>query len=294
MAISKRQRAGQGTGIVGVAANFFLFAGKLFAGLTSNSIAIMADAFNNLTDCGSGLATIISFRFSARRRDRLHPYGHGRAEYVAGLIIAIIIIVTAFGVGEAALRRIFTPETIEASTVAIVICLVSIVVKLALAWYIKHSNRQVKSQTLNASAMDSLADTFATTIALSSLLLAPITNWPIDGYLGVAVALLILYTGIRAAASNVNLILGQGLSRQEYQAIVEIVNSYQIFAKVEQLDAHDYGPEARIMLAKVQLALPPHSQLFEDEMQACKSQLMSQFGFSDVTFYWSPTHRKVA
>jgi cation diffusion facilitator family transporter len=292
--ISERQQTGQLTGVVGLIVNFLLFAGKLLAGLMSNSIAIMADAFNNLTDCGSSLATIVGFRFSARKGDELHPHGHGRIEYVAGLVIAIVIIVTAFGVGEAAFRRIFTPETIEVSMAAIVICLVSIAVKLALAWYIRHSNRQVESQTLKASMIDSLSDTFATAIALLSLVLAPVMNWPIDGYLGMVVALFILYAGIRAVAANINLLLGQGLSSQECRAIIKTITSYQAFKKVDQLDTHDYGPEARIILARVRLGITPHIQQFQDEMQQCKAELKENFGFTEAIFYWPPTvhHKK--
>ncbi|MDR1196959.1 MAG: cation diffusion facilitator family transporter [Candidatus Nomurabacteria bacterium] len=293
MSISKRQSEGQKTGIVAMLVNFTLFAGKLVAGLMSNSIAILADSFNNLADCGTSLATVIGFRFGARHADKGHPFGHGRMEYVAGLVVGVVIFVTAFSVGESALRRIFATEPVTFSVFPAVICVVAIAAKIGLALYIRRQNRTVASQTLNASFWDCLTDTLATTIALLSLILAPLTSFPLDGILGLAVALFIVYAGIAAFWSNLNLILGQGLTKPERAAIRDVFHNFTVFKRVEELDVHDYGPESKILLAKVDLAASPHTENFESEMKKCKKVLTDHFGFEEIIIYWPPNiHKK--
>jgi cation diffusion facilitator family transporter len=293
MSISQRQRQGQKTGLVAMLVNFGLFVGKLFAGLMSNSIAIMADSFNNLADCGTSLAMVLGFRFGARRADEGHPFGHGRMEYAAGLIISVVIFTTAFSVGEAAVRRILDDEPVTFSFMAAAICVAAILAKIGLALYIRHQNRSVDSQTLNATFLDCLTDTLATTIALLSLILAPLTNFPLDAVLGVVVALFIVYAGIMAFWSNLNLILGSGLSKQERRAVHDAIRANPAFDRVETLDVHDYGPESKFLLAKVHLAVNPHTEEFERQLKNCKKSLTDQFGFSEVIIYWpSGVHKK--
>jgi cation diffusion facilitator family transporter len=292
MTISKRQSIGQRTGVVGVVVNFGLFVSKLLAGLASNSIAIMADSFNNLADCGTGVASVFGFRFGARRGDESHPYGHGRMEYIAGLVVSIVIFVTAFSVGEAAVRRIFAPEPVAFSWLAVGICAAAIMVKIGLAVYFRQANKAVKSETLNASLTDSVTDTLATIIALLSLILAPLTQFPLDGILGIVVALFIAVAGVQAFSANLMLSLGVGLTKAERAKISRAIRQFEIFEQAEDLRSHDYGPESRILLARVRLAHSPHSQHFEKAMRTAKQALAERFGFEEVVIYWPPSVHK--
>jgi cation diffusion facilitator family transporter len=287
---SERQITGQRVGLVGLAVNLVLFGGKLTVGLLSNSIAVIADAFNNLADSVSSIVGFIGFRFAAKR-DHSHPYGHGRIEYVSGMVVSIIIMMTGVSVGEAAIGRLVSPEPVASSSALVAVCAAAIVIKLALAWFVKHFNKKVKSETLNASARDNMADALATFIAILSLLVAPTTTFPVDGLLVVVVALFVLASGIKSFSDNLVLVLGQGLSHKEAREIRDVISSFDIVERVSDLDVHDYGPEAKILLAKVHLAQSPHSKEFKNEMMRIKRELNRGFGFDETIIYWPPvTH----
>ncbi|MDR0591149.1 MAG: cation diffusion facilitator family transporter [Candidatus Nomurabacteria bacterium] len=284
---SERQRIGQRVGLVSLFLSIVLSAAKFIIGALSNSIAVMADAFNNLTDCVSAIASFLGFRL-AHHRDQNHPYGHGRMEYVAGLTVSMVIIVTAFSVGEAAIRRLVSPEPVDASSVALTVCVVAIAVKIGMAVFVKLSNRKVHSQTLAAAARDNISDTLATSVALLSLLLAPHTDLPVDGLLGIVVSAFILYSGIKSFLDNLELILGKGLTPKEAREIRAILGDYDIVEYATDLDVHDYGPESKILLAKVHLAKSPHSKEFKNEMMRIKREINKGFGFDETIIYWPP------
>ncbi|GHU09852.1 hypothetical protein FACS189431_8500 [Alphaproteobacteria bacterium] len=285
----RRLKDGRRTGIVGLFTNLALFAGKFFAGLLTNSIAITADSFNNLSDCVSSLATIFGFSFSQRQADAGHPYGHGRIEYVAGLVVSIIIVVTGLMVGDEVVRRIIDPQPVNSSDLAIIICVVAILIKIGLAIYIRLANKKVASKTLGASQRDSISDAFATLIALTSMVASPLVDFPIDGYLGIVVTLFILWSGLTSLWENISLIMGQGLSKEEHAAIVKVIISFDLFDKVSDLDVHDYGPGSKILLAKVSLAHSPHATDAKVELEKVQKFLTKKFGFEKVIIYWPPT-----
>jgi cation diffusion facilitator family transporter len=286
--ISKRQQKGQQTGLIGLFTNLVLFAGKFFAGLLSNSIAIMADSFNNLTDCASSVVTIIGFSFAKRKADEGHPFGHGRIEYVSGLIVSIVIVVTGILVGDEVIHRILDPQPVTSSALAIIICAVAILVKIGLAVYYRQANRKVKSSAVTAVKRDSISDAFATAIALSSMLIAPLTDIPVDGYFGIVVTLFILWSGLKSLGENISLIMGQGLKSGEREAIQDMIQSYGLFKYASALDVHDYGPESKILLVKVHLAKNPHSDESVAELMKAKQEIGEKFGFEEVTIYWPP------
>jgi cation diffusion facilitator family transporter len=271
--------------------NLGLFSGKLFAGFLSNSIAIIADAFNSLADCASALVTMIGFKMAARKGDAEHPYGHGRAEYIAGFLIAVVIILTAWSVGEAAVRRLMNPEPVEFQVVSVVILAVAILAKMIYAWQVARVNRRADSRALDATMVDSMSDCLATALSVLPILLVTVTDLPIDGILGVVLALFIVWSGFRAFWSNTTLILGQGLTQTEHGKIHDVVRDFDIFDRVSSLAVHDYGPEARILLVKVHLAMAPHTKHFEYEMERCKKVLRDSFGFEEVVIYWPPNIR---
>jgi cation diffusion facilitator family transporter len=290
--LSPRQKAGQRVGFVGLFTNLLLFAGKFFAGTVSNSIAIIADSFNNLADCASAAVTIIGFKFAARKRDIGHPYGHGRGEYIAGFIMSMLILLTAYTVAEASISRLVKPEDIEFSVLPIVVGIVAILVKIGLAIYARYSNKKVNSKVLDATMMDSFSDCLATALSLLPLFLIGLTDLPVDGILGIILSLFIAWSGFGIFWSNMNLILGQGLTKSEHKKIHDIVDEFDVFGRISAMDVHDYGPEARILLVKVHLAAPPHSEHFEYELTKCKKELRDQLGFEEVILYWPPSINK--
>ncbi|MDR1300158.1 MAG: cation diffusion facilitator family transporter [Candidatus Nomurabacteria bacterium] len=291
-AISTRKKSGQRVGIVTMLINLSLFVVKFLAGLLANSIAVLADSFNNLADCTSSIATFLGFRLSARRADKEHPYGHGRMEYISGVIVSMVIMMTAVGVAEAAIRRIVQPEPIEPAVLPIVVCVAAIVAKLLMALYVHWSNKKIQSKTLVASVRDSISDVFATLIALLSLILAPLTDFPLDGWLGLAVTAFIVWSGVRSFWDNLTLILGQGLDKNTARQIRAELHEFDIVARVDGLDLHDYGPEERILLVKIDLAKSPHSVEFEKTMEEIKQTMREKFNIDETIIYWPPiVHR---
>ena len=285
---SQRQKEGEKAGYVCMVVNFFLFVGKLVAGLATNSIAIIADSFNNLGDCGTNLATVAGFRLGAKKGDSGHPYGHGRMEYVAGFIVSVVILLTAFFAGQAAINRIISPEPISFSWMAVIFCIIAIFAKIGMAIYLKHANRSVESETINASLWDSVTDTLVTIIALISLIMSPMFDFPLDGILGIIVSLFILGAGIKIASNNVLLILGPGLSQKEHYEVHDFLKTYPIFTEIDKLYLHDYGPEERILIVKVQLSADHHTLAFEKALEKCKRDTKKRFGFHEVIFFWPP------
>ena len=196
-------------GIVGILLNVLLFTGKFIAGTISKSIAITADAFNNLSDAGSSIVTLLGFKLGAAKPDPEHPFGHGRMEYVSGLVVAAVILIMAVELIQDSIRKILHPEATECSALIIVILLISIAVKLYMTFYNRRVAKKINSAAMRATAMDSLSDSITTSVVLITTLIAEFTSVNIDGYCGVAVGLFILYGGINAAKETLNPLLGQ-------------------------------------------------------------------------------------
>ena len=220
-----RQKYGVLCGAAGIALNLLLFAGKIFAGLLSNSIAITADAFNNLSDAGSSIITLIGFRMAGQNPDPDHPFGHGRIEYISGLLVSIIILVMAFELIKSSVEKIFNPEELTYSPVILAILLASILVKLYMAYYNRRISKKINSSAMMATAVDSLSDSLATTVVLASTLVAHFTGLKIDAYCGVLVGLFICYAGINAARDTINPLLGQAPDPEFVKQVNDIVLS---------------------------------------------------------------------
>ena len=204
-----RQAYGMLCGAVGILLNVLLFAAKLFAGGLVGSIAITADAFNNLSDAGTSLITLIGFHLAGRKPNPAHPFGHGRIEYIAGLVVALAIVMTGFELGRSSLEKILNPAPIEFSWVAIVILALSVGTKLYMITYDRGIGKKINSAAMRATAMDSMGDSIATTLVLISTLLAHFTGINIDGWCGMLVALFILYAGVSAVRETIDPLLGQ-------------------------------------------------------------------------------------
>ena len=243
-----RQAYGQLCGAVGIGLNLLLFAGKLFAGTISGSIAITADAFNNLSDAGSSVVTLLGFRLAGRKPDPEHPFGHGRMEYISGLAVAGLILLMGVELGKSSLKKILSPEEIVSSPLVLAILAVSVAVKLYMFYYNRSIGRKIKSAAMSATATDSLSDAVSTTAVLIATLVGQLTGLNIDGWVGLLVALFILFSAYKAAKETLSPLLGQTPDPEFVDRIEQIVLSYPEVLNVHDLIVHDYGP-GRMMIS---------------------------------------------
>lgn len=234
--------------VVGICFNLALFAGKAIAGFLSNSIAITADAFNNLSDAGSSIVTLIGFKMSGQEADSDHPFGHGRIEYVSGLIVSGIILLMAVELIKTSFQKILQPEELAFNPVVIGILIASILTKLYMHIYNKSISRKIESAAMMATATDSLSDTLATTVVLIATLVDHFTGLHIDGWCGIVVGLFICYAGISAAKDTIDPLLGQPPEKAFVSRIEEIVLSHEGILGIHDLIVHNYGP-GRVMIS---------------------------------------------
>ena len=243
-----RRAYGQLCGIVGIALNVLLFAGKFFAGTISGSIAITADAFNNLSDAGSSVVTLLGFRLAGRKPDPEHPFGHGRMEYLSGLVVSALILLMGVELAKSSFQKIIHPEEVEFSVVAVVILLCSIAVKFYMSLYNKRIGKKINSAAMVATGIDSLSDTLSTAAVLVAMVVGKVSGLMIDGWVGMLVALFILYSACRAALETVGPLLGQAPEEEFVQQIQELVLSHEVVCGIHDLVVHDYGP-GRVMVS---------------------------------------------
>ena len=243
-----RQSYGILAGAVGILLNFLLFAAKALAGLLSHSIAITADAFNNLSDAGSSVITLIGFRLSGQEADSDHPYGHGRIEYLSGLVVAAIILLMGVELIKSSFSKILHPELPDFSPVIVFILTLSILVKLYMYMYNHRISVRIDSAAMKATAADSLNDCIATAAVLASSLIGHFTGVSIDGWCGLVVGIFILRAGIEAARDTIDPLLGKAPDPAFVEHIRSIVLSHPEVLDVHDLLVHDYGP-GRMMIS---------------------------------------------
>ena len=241
---SPATRSAYGTlcGIIGIILNVILFGIKLLAGALSGAISIMADAFNNLTDAGSSVITLIGFRMSNQKPDKDHPFGHGRIEYISGLIVSMLIILVGFELGKSSLEKIITPEPVEFSVVALIILICSVIVKAYMAFYNFSVGKKISSSAMRATAQDSLNDCIATAAVLLCLIISKFSALNIDAWCGLAVSGFILFSGMRAVKETMDPLLGTPPSEEFIKEIEEVVYSHAGVEGIHDLIVHDYGP----------------------------------------------------
>lgn len=244
----KRRVYGTLGAVVGIFLNICLFAGKYLAGFFSGSIAIMADAFNNLSDAGSSFISLIGFVFSGKKPDLDHPFGHGRIEYLAGLGVSFLILLMGVELAKNSVQKILHPVSVQISTLSIAVLSASILVKLYMAYYNHAIGKKIRSATMAATATDSLSDAAATTVVLLAMLFLAVTRINIDGYCGILVAVFILAAGIGAAKETVSPLLGQAPDPEFVKEIKELVMQHEEVLGIHDMAVHDYGP-GRVMVS---------------------------------------------
>lgn len=245
---SVRRAYGILCGAVGILLNVILFGLKFGAGTLTNSISITADAFNNLSDAGSSIITLIGFKMSGQKPDVDHPFGHGRIEYLSGLLVSIAILIMAFELIKTSFSKILHPEAVAFQPLIIVILSFSILTKLYMYFYNKNIGKTVNSPTLHATALDSLSDSIATFVVLLTSVISYKTGFQLDGYAGVVVGIFIGYTGFSAAKETISPLLGQTPDPEFVREIARIVTSHEAILGLHDLVVHDYGP-GRIMIS---------------------------------------------
>ena len=242
-----RRKYGSLCGFCGIALNVILFIVKFFAGTLTGSVAVTADAFNNISDAGSSAVTLLGFRLAGKKPDPEHPFGHGRIEYVSGLVVALLIFVMGFELILSSIEAIKNPEPVELSAVSLVILSVSILVKLYMFAYNRIYGKKIGSAAMLATASDSVCDAIATSAVLISLIVSHFTNLLIDGYVGLLVAAFIIYSGFGAAKETIEPLLGSRPEKELVDGIEELVISHEQISGIHDLVIHDYGPGRRFL-----------------------------------------------
>ena len=242
-----RQKYGILSGGVGICLNILLFCFKLMSGILSNSIAIIADAFNNLSDAGSAIITLVGFRISGQEADSDHPFGHGRSEYISGLIVSVIILFMALELIRSSVDKILHPQPILFTPVVLAILVASILVKLYMYAYNKILGRRISSAALQATAADSLSDSLSTFLVLAAGVVSALSGYLIDGYCGILVGVLILIGGVQTAKDTISPLLGQAPDPEFIDRIHHIVEQYDAVLDIHDLIVHDYGPGRRMI-----------------------------------------------
>lgn len=265
--------------IVGICLNVLLFAGKLIAGVLAGSVAITADAFNNLSDAGSSLITLIGFRFSGRRPDPEHPFGHGRFEYISGLLVSIIIVVVGIELMTSSIGKIINPEPIGDKWVLSACILgASVLIKLYMFYYNLRVGKEINSSGMKATSMDSLSDCVATSVVLLSLFIGAHFDIMIDGYCGVLVSLFVIYAGFKSAMETIKPLLGTPPEKEFVEAVESTVLSHPIVFGVHDLIVHDYGPGRQILSLHAEVDGKGNIYELHDEIDLIEQELAEVYG----------------
>ena len=248
-----RSRVGMLSGAVGIVCNALLCVLKLIVGVLSGSVAITADAMNNLSDAASSIVTLVGFRLAQQPADEDHPYGHARYEYLSGLAVAGMILVIGFELGKTSVEKILNPTDVLFSVPVCIVLVGSILVKLWLFLFNRYLGKMVNSLALLATAADSRNDTVSTLAVLVALIVGTVFHLRIDGIMGLAVAAFILYSGVNMAKETISPLLGENASPQLRQQIVELVNACPEVLGYHDLMVHDYGPGQRFASMHVEM-----------------------------------------
>ena len=280
-----RGRIGKLSGAVGLAANVLLFVLKLLAGLLAGSVSIMADALNNLSDATSSVVTLLGFKLAERPADADHPYGHARYEYLSGLAVATIVVLIGFELAKTAIKKIIHPLPVEFSLLTVMVLLSSIGIKLWLMRFNNKMGKLIDSKTLGAAAIDSRNDCLATGAVLAAGLLERVTTLQVDGIMGLAVAIFILYSGWLLVQETVSRLLGERADAALCQQIVDYIRSNPKVLGYHDLMVHDYGPgqcfaSIHVEMDKNEDPLECHEIIDEMERQCQK-----QYGVHLVIHY---------
>ncbi len=280
-----RARCGNLAGLVGICCNLLLSAGKFLAGLLTGSVAISADAVNNLSDASSSIITLLGFRLAARPADDEHPYGHGRTEYLSGLAVSVMILLIGAELAKTSIQKILSPEPITTGMVSILILAASILVKFWMAAFNRHVGRLIRSATLEATAADSRNDVISTGAVLIATLLQMQFGWNLDGYMGLAVAAFILWSGWGLVKDSIAPLLGQTPDPELVRHIADVTLSYPGVLGIHDMIVHDYGPGRQFASLHAEMAASADVLESHDTIDRIEKYFLEQEGLHVVIHY---------
>lgn len=237
-----RKQYGMLSGFVGIICNTILFFAKIFIGILTSSIAVSADAFNNLADAGSSIVTLVCFKIAGSPADKEHPFGHGRIEYISGLIVSVAIIITGLSFVKTSIEKIFSPDPITFSWISLVILTLSLLLKLWMCLFNKKLDNLTNSAVMKAASLDSLSDVAVTGAVILSMIITYFTGLSIDAYTGIVVSIFILLTGIGMIKETLSPLLGQAPNPNLVNEINKLVLSHKEIIGIHELMVHNYGP----------------------------------------------------
>ena len=282
-----RERYGVLSGMVGIVLNLLLSLGKFFAGLITGSIAITADAFNNLSDAGSSVVTLVGFKLAGQKADDGHPFGHGRIEYLAGLLVSLLILMVGVELGKSSIEKIIHPEDVTFSLVTVVILICSILVKLWMSLFNRKLGKRINSAAMQATATDSLSDVVATSAVLAGTLIGHFAQVSIDGWIGVVVAIFILRAGWEAVKDTLNPLLGTAPEPELVNAIQQLVLSHEQVVGMHDLVIHDYGPGRRMCSFHAEVPEDEDIMAAHDAIDHIEREIQEKFGI-ETTAHMDP------
>lgn len=282
-----RQRYAMLAGVTGIVLNLLLFAGKLTTGILAASVAVIADAFNNVSDAGSSVITIIGFRLAGKHEDKEHPLGHGRLEYVSAFIVDMLIILVGAELLKSSVEKIISPSLPAVSAATIVLLVAAVLVKLWLFFFYRKIGNLIDSAAVKSTSIDSISDTVATSLVLISTLVARFANVGIDGWAGILVAGFILFTGIKAAKETIDLLLGTPPEPAFIQELKDFVKNYPEVVGVHDLMVHDYGPGRKIISFHAEVPSDSDINYAHDVIDCIERDMHEKFGCI-VTIHLDP------
>ena len=265
-------------GAAGIGLNILLFLGKFFAGTLAGSIAITADAFNNLSDAGSSFVTMLGFQLAGQKPDSDHPFGHGRIEYLSGLGVSLLILLMGFELAKSSIAKIIHPEPVEFDLLVLAILAVSIAVKLYMFFYNPRLGKQLNPSAMLATATDSLSDSVATTAVLVATLVGHFSGLMIDGWAGILVALFILWSGFNAAKDTINPLLGTPPTHEFVEEIKTLVMAHPAIIGIHDLIVHDYGPGRVMISLHAEVSAAGNVLDIHDEIDNVEKELQEKLG----------------
>ena len=277
-----RQAYGRLSGLVGILLNLLLAAGKFLAGLLTGAISITADAFNNLSDAGSSVVTLIGFQMAGKKADADHPFGHGRMEYLSGLFVSVLILLVGVELFKSSVEKVLHPTPVDFSWLSAVILAVSICVKLWMCLFNRKLGRRIDSAAMLATSTDSLSDAVATAAVLAGLLAGRFTSLPVDGWVGLLVSLFILKAGWGAAKDTIDPLLGKPADPALVREIEATVLAHEEISGIHDLVIHDYGPGRRMMSLHAEVSADCDIMVVHDKIDNIERELYEVYGIEAV------------
>lgn len=274
-------------GVVGIFCNLLLFAGKFFAGIITGAISITADAFNNLSDAASSIITLIGFHMAGKPADEDHPFGHGRMEYVSGLVVALAILMMGFELFKSSINKIMNPEAITFRGISIVILLISIIVKFWMACFNRKIGEEIQSEAMKATATDSLNDCISTAAVLGGMLVFRYFDFNVDGYVGIFVACFIFWGGYGAIKDTLNPLIGETPDQELVKNIEKMVLNHDMIIGVHDMIVHDYGPGRRIVSLHAEVPYTVDILEAHDMIDHVEMRLMQEY-HCEATIHMDP------